>query len=92
MLIFVNHDFIPYLAQLGGSTNRDLGNIIGTVFRETHNRIRSASILREVVDNINNINFNSSVLGTTSVFYEALLKELLKSKTSVSVFLPPCPS
>ena len=60
LIDFVNNRLIPYLGRLSGSSERDIRTIIGTIFQGTYNRIRSGYILREVVDKLSTINFNSS--------------------------------
>src|SRR2546421_7779381 len=60
VLDFVNNDLISYLGRISGSGEQDIRTIIGTIFQGTYNRVRSGYILREVVDKLSTINFNSS--------------------------------
>src|SRR5260221_11524673 len=60
LLDFVNNHLIPYLGRISGSDDRDIRTIVGTIFQGTYNRVRSGYILREVVDKLSAINFNSS--------------------------------
>jgi type I restriction enzyme M protein len=92
LLQFVNNDLIPYLSHLSGEDTRDIRTIIATIFRDTSNRIRSSNILREVVDKLNPINFNTSDdIHAISLFYETMLKEMHGSTRDVSEFYTPRP-
>lgn len=92
LLKFVNDDLIPYLGRLSGEDTRDIRTIIGVIFRGTYNRIRSGYILREVVDKLDNINFNSSDdIHSISLFYETMLKEMRDSAGDSGEFYTPRP-
>ncbi len=92
LLKFVNDDLIPYLGRLSGTDNRDIRTIIGTIFRGTYNRLRSGYILRDVVDKISTINFNSSDdIHAVSLFYETMLKEMRDSAGDAGEFYTPRP-
>ena len=92
LLKFVNDDLIPYLGRLSGTDNRDIRTIIGTIFRGTYNRLRSGYILREVVDKLSAINFNSSDdIHAVSLFYETMLKEMRDSAGDAGEFYTPRP-
>src|SRR5258708_37880918 len=70
LLDFVNNQLLPYLSKISSINERDIRTIIGTIFQCTFNRVRSGYILREVVDKISTINFNSSDdIHTVSLFY-----------------------
>ena len=71
MLAFVRNELLPYLSSISSPHERDIRNVVGTIFRGTYNRIRSGYILREVVDKLSTINFNSSDdIHGVSHFYE----------------------
>ena len=92
LLDFVNGELIPYLAQLSGSGEFDIRTIIGTIFQGTVNRIRSGYILREVVDKLSTINFNSSDdIHAVSHFYETMLKEMRDAAGDSGEFYTPRP-
>src|SRR5258708_4690541 len=92
LLKFVNDDLIPYLGRLSGTDNRDIRTIIGTIFRGTYNRLRSGYILREVVDKLSAINFNSSDdIHAVSLFYETMLREMRDSAGDAGEFYTPRP-
>ncbi len=91
LLEFVNGQLIPHLQQLE-TQNSDLGAIIRTIFQGTVNRQRSGYLLREVVDKLDNINFNSSDdIHAVSLFYETMLKEMRDAAGDSGEFYTPRP-
>src|SRR5258708_17689382 len=92
LLDFVNTDLIPYLGRISGSGEQDIRTIIGTIFQGTYNRVRSGYILREVVDKLSTINFNSSDdIHAVSHFYETILREMRDSAGDAGEFYTPRP-
>jgi len=92
LLDFVNNDLIPYLARISGSGEHDIRTIIGTIFQGTYNRVRSGYILREVVDKLSSINFNSSEdIHAVSHFYETMLREMRDAAGDAGEFYTPRP-
>ncbi len=92
LLDFVNNDLTNYLKQLGGESNRDIRTIVGTIFKGTYNRLRSGYILRDVVNKLNNINFNASDdIHAISLFYETMLKEMRDAAGDSGEFYTPRP-
>src|SRR5260221_1995412 len=92
LLDFVNNHLIPYLGRISGSDDRDIRTIVGTIFQGTYNRVRSGYILREVVDKLSAINFNSSDdIHTVSHFYESMLREMRDSADDAGEFYTPRP-
>jgi type I restriction enzyme M protein len=74
LIKFVSDDLLPTLRTLSGSDERQT---IADVFKETFNRFLSGFILRDVVNLVNRINFNSSDdIHTLSHLYESMLKEM----------------
>jgi type I restriction enzyme M protein len=92
LLDFVNNHLLPYLGLISGSSDRDIRTIVGTIFQGTYNRIRSGYILREVVDKLSTINFNSSDdIHAVSHFYESMLREMRDSAGDAGEFYTPRP-
>ena len=92
LLDFVNDDLISYLGRVSGSGEQDIRTIIGTIFQGTYNRVRSGYILREVVDKLSTINFNSSDdIHAVSHFYESMLREMRDSAGDAGEFYTPRP-
>ena len=72
---------------LTGTEEGDQRDVIAAIFRETYNRMLSGYLLRDVVNLVNRINFNSSDdIYTLSHVYE---DEGLQQNRSVVV--PPLP-
>lgn len=80
-----------YLRSLEGTgKKRDRRNVISTVFRGTINRMINGYLLRDVINKINNIHFNSSEeIHTLSFLYESLLKEMRDSAGDGGEFYTP---
>src|SRR2546421_5800394 len=92
LLEFVNNELIPSLARLSGSGDHDIRTIIGTIFQGTVNRVRSGYILREVVDKLSAVNFNSTDdIHALSHFYETMLKEMRDAAGDSGEFYTPRP-
>ncbi len=66
-----------YLRNLSSTDGKGREEVIATVFRGIINRIQSGFLLRDVVNKVNNIHFDSSEeMHTLSRFYETMLKEM----------------
>ncbi len=92
LLEFVNGQLIPHLQQLPSTNSRDLPAIISTIFQGTINRQRSGYLLREVIDKLDNINFNASDdIHAVSLFYETMLKEMRDAAGDSGEFYTPRP-
>ena len=66
-----------YLRNLRSADGKGREEVIATVFRGIINRIQSGFLLRDVVNKVNNIHFDSSEeMHTLSRFYETMLKEM----------------
>lgn len=92
LLAFVNDKLMPYLASRSATDKRDLRAVIGTVFGGNYNRLRSGYLLRDVVNKISSIDFNSSDdIHTLSHFYESMLKEMRDAAGDSGEFYTPRP-
>lgn len=92
LLTFVNDSLLPYLRERSGSNERDIRTLVGAIFQGTYNRIRSGYVLREVVDKLSAINFNSSDdIHTISLFYETMLREMRDAAGDAGEFYTPRP-
>ncbi|NWJ98740.1 MAG: SAM-dependent DNA methyltransferase [Chloroflexi bacterium] len=90
LLSFVNNDLISYLSRLSGPAEDDIRSITGKIFQGTYNRIRSGYLLREVVDKLSLINFNSSDdVHAVSLFYETMLREMRDAAGDAGEFYTP---
>jgi type I restriction enzyme M protein len=78
-----------YLRSLQ-SANGDRRDVIATVFKGTLNRMINGYLLRDVVNKLNSIHFNSSdEIHTLSHLYESLLKEMRDSAGDSGEFYTP---
>jgi type I restriction enzyme M protein len=89
LLQFINGELFPYLRSLSGAGTRD---VLAGVFKETHNRMLSGYLLRDVVNLINRINFNSSDdIHTLAHLYESMLREMRDAAGDSGEFYTPRP-
>lgn len=89
---FVNNELLPYLRELTGTSESDPRDILAAVFKETFNRMLSGYLLRDVIDLINDINFNSSDdIHTMAHMYETMLREMRDAAGDSGEFYTPRP-
>lgn len=92
LLDFVNGDLLPYLRNLVGARERDPRDVLAAVFRETYNRMLSGYLLRDVVDRVAAVNFNSSDdIHTMAHLYESMLREVRDAAGDSGEFYTPRP-
>ena len=66
-----------YLRSLQSANGRNRRDVVATVFRGVVNRMINGYLLRDVINKINSIHFDSSEeIHTLSHLYETLLKEM----------------
>lgn len=83
---------LAYLRSLQSGNGGDRRDVIATVFRGVLNRMTSGYLLRDVVNKINGIHFNSSEeMHTLGTLYESLLKEMRDSAGDSGEFYTPRP-
>lgn len=79
-LEFVNAKLLPYLRGLSSDDEGDPRNVISTIFQEIHNRMLSGVLLRDLVNVVNDISFESADdIHTMAYVYESILKEMRDS-------------
>ncbi len=92
LLKFVNDELFPYLRGLMGSGVADSRDILAAVFKETYNRMLSGYLLRDVVNLVNRINFNSSDdIHSLAHLYESMLREMRDAAGDSGEFYTPRP-
>jgi type I restriction enzyme M protein len=92
LVAFVNNDLFEYLRKRSGSAENDLRDVVGEIFRGTYNLVRSGYILREVLETLDGINFNSSDdVHLVSHFYETMLREMRDASGKSGEFYTPRP-
>lgn len=81
-----------YLRSLQSSNGGDRRDVIATVFKGVTNRMISGYLLRDIINKINGIHFNSSEeIHTLSHLYESMLKEMRDSAGDSGEFYTPRP-
>jgi len=89
LLQFVDQTLFPTLANLDLSTGNKRALIVHEVFSGNHNYMKSGTILRQVINKLNEINFNNSkdkhLFGDV---YESFLKELQSAGKSGEFYTP----
>lgn len=90
---FVNQELIPHLAALKGSSRgHRTRDVVAQIFADVHNRMLSGYLLAELIDQIDNVNFNSSDdLHTMAHVYESMLKEMRDAAGDAGEFYTPRP-
>ncbi len=104
LISFINNDeavrpdgkrgpgLFAYLRGLHGSEGRDRRDVIAEVFRDTNNRMISGYLLRDVINKVNEIRFDSSEeIHVMGHLYESMLKEMRDSAGDSGEFYTPRP-
>ncbi len=92
LLSFVNGELLPYLRGLTGTVERDPRDVLAAVFKETHNRMLSGYLLRDVVDCVNQVHFESADdIHTMAFLYETMLREMRDAAGDSGEFYTPRP-
>lgn len=90
LLDFVNSDLFPTLRELSGSNER---LTIASLFAEIYNRMLSGYLLRDVVNLVDGIHFESrDEIFTLSHLYEGMLKEMRDAAGDSGEFYTPRPA
>jgi len=89
LLKFVDQTLFPTLANLDLSTGNKRALIVHEVFSGNHNYMKSGTILRQVINKLNEIDFNNSkekhLFGDV---YESFLRELQSAGKSGEFYTP----
>jgi type I restriction enzyme M protein len=82
----------PYLRGLQGADGGDRRDVIATVFRGTVNRMINGYLLRDVINQVNEIHFASSdEIHTLGTLYETMLREMRDAAGDSGEFYTPRP-
>lgn len=88
LIEFVNLKLFPLLKRLDASTSEQ-ARIVKSVFEDTHNYMKNGTLFRQVINEINKIDFNNT--NESHVFndiYESILKELQSAGSSGEYYTP----
>jgi len=104
LIAFINQDeavrpdgsrglgLFAHLRSLSGSEERDRRDVVATVFKGTVNRMLNGYLLRDVINRINGIHFDSTgEIHTLAFFYESLLKQMRDAAGDSGEFYTPRP-
>lgn len=104
LLRFVNQDeairhdgkkgegLLAHLRSFQSANGRDRRDVIANVFRGVQNRMINGYLLRDVINKVNDIHFNSSEeIHTLSHLYETMLREMRDAAGDSGEFYTPRP-
>ena len=88
LLTFVNDTLLPKLQAMTGGSDK-IGNLIRMTFADANNYMKNGTLLRQVINTINDIDFNASddrhMFGD---IYEKLLKDLQSAGNAGEFYTP----
>ena len=88
LIDFINNDLFPYLQNLENDSNKQ-ALIIRNIFQDTYNYMKSGTLLRQVINKINEIDFNSSEdRHLFNDIYEQLLQSLQSAGNAGEYYTP----
>ncbi len=89
---FVNAKLLPYLRELKGSEGNEQRDVLAAVFKETHNRMLSGYLLRDIVNLVHGIDFNTQDdIHVMAHLYESMLREMRDAAGDSGEFYTPRP-
>ena len=90
LLNFVNSKLFPGLKKLSSIGREDKrGQVVISVFEDTHNYMKSGHLLRQVINKINDIDFNDLTdKQHFGVIYESMLNELQSAGNAGEYYTP----
>lgn len=92
LIKFVNDELLPHLRGLSGGGEDDTRDVLASVFKETHNRMLSGYLLRDVVNRVYAVSFTSADdIHTLAHLYESMLKEMRDAAGDAGEFYTPRP-
>ena len=88
LMDFINMELFPALKELDSTTSPQ-AKIIRSVFDDTYNYMKNGTLFRQVINQINRIDFNSSKdRHLFNDLYETILKELQSAGSSGEYYTP----
>ena len=93
LINFINNDLFPKLKELDLSSftgqARERGALLISVFDDAYNYMKSGTLIRQVVNKINDINFNNTEdRHTFGNIYEQILKDLQSAGNAGEFYTP----
>jgi type I restriction enzyme M protein len=89
LIVFINDELFPILKTIE-PTDTDQSVIIKSVFNDTYNYMKSGNLFRQVINEINKIDFSSDnkERHVFNDIYESILKELQSASSSGEYYTP----
>jgi type I restriction enzyme M protein len=90
LIIFVNKDLFPALKKLDNARVSPQGKMVGAVFKDAHNYMKSGTLLRQVIDTIeDDVDFTSSTdRHLFNDIYERVLADLQSAGNAGEYYTP----
>jgi type I restriction enzyme M protein len=89
LLDFVNTQLLPKLKKLTTTADDKLTNLIRTAFEDANNYMKNGTLMRQVINKINGIDFNASAdLHMFGDIYEKLLRDLQSAGNAGEFYTP----
>lgn len=89
LLDFVNNELFPVLKALPDVEPGTRGHIVKEVFQDSFNYMKSGTLMRQIINKINEIDFNSSEdRHLFNDFYESFLKDLQSAGNAGEFYTP----
>ncbi|SDZ79437.1 type I restriction enzyme M protein [Thalassobacillus cyri] len=89
LLDFIDNKLFPTLSELPNVQEGTRGIIVKEVFQDSYNYMKSGTLIRQVVNKINEIDFNSSEeRHLFNDFYEGFLKDLQSAGNAGEYYTP----
>jgi len=89
LLDFVNNELFPALKDLPDVGENTRGWIVKEVFQDSYNYIKSGTLMRQIINKINEIDFNSSEdRHLFNDFYETFLRDLQSAGNAGEYYTP----
>jgi len=89
LLDFVNIQLLPKLKTLTGGTTDRLSTLIRATFEDANNYMKNGTLMRQVINKINGIDFNASAdIHLFGDIYEKLLKDLQSAGNAGEFYTP----
>jgi type I restriction enzyme M protein len=88
LMEFIDNDLFPYLKELKANSSPQ-AKIVRSVFEDTYNFMKNGTLFRQVINEINKIDFNSTQdRHLFNDIYETILKELQSAGSSGEYYTP----
>src|ERR1043166_4798003 len=89
LLDFVNNTLLPRLKKLASGAGDTLSTLIRTTFEDANNYMKNGTLMRQVINKINGIDFNASAdLHLFGDIYEKLLRDLQSAGNAGEFYTP----